>query len=70
VFTGEVLIAGLTTSFLTGIQQNPAVCASVKSQANVKLAGGVPFISDADLQAALAKAKRRIPTEQPGSVPG
>ena len=37
------------------IQQNPAVPADVKSQANVELAGGVPFISDADLQAALAK---------------
>ena len=29
---------------------------SVKAQANVELAGGVPFISDADLQAALDQA--------------
>jgi hypothetical protein len=28
----------------------------VKSQASVKLAGGVPFISDADLEAALDEA--------------
>ncbi|HEX5470078.1 MAG TPA: hypothetical protein VFW80_13655 [Gaiellaceae bacterium] len=28
----------------------------IKSQAQVELAGGVPFISDADLQAALDKA--------------
>ena len=50
---GSILIAFLTSSFLTGIQQNPAVPADVKAQANVELAGGVPFISDADLQAAL-----------------
>jgi MFS family permease len=50
---GSILIAALTSSFLTGIQQNPAVPAEVKAQADVELAGGVPFISDADLQAAL-----------------
>jgi MFS family permease len=53
---GSILIAFLTTSFLTGISQNPAVPDSVKAQANVELAGGVPFISDADLQAALDQA--------------
>ena len=53
---GSILIAALTSSFLTGIQQNPAVPDSVKAQANVKLAGGVPFISDADLQSGLDKA--------------
>jgi EmrB/QacA subfamily drug resistance transporter len=53
---GSILIAGLTASFLQGIEQNPAVPESVKSQANVELAGGAPFISDADLQAALHKA--------------
>jgi hypothetical protein len=53
---GSILIAGLTSSFLTGISQNPAVPAEVKSQANVKLASGAPFISDADLQAALDQA--------------
>jgi MFS family permease len=53
---GSILIAGLTASFLQGIEQNPAVPASVRSQANVELAGGVPFISDADLAAALDKA--------------
>ena len=53
---GSILIATLTSSFLTGIQQNPAVPDSVKAQASVELAGGVPFISDADLQAALDQA--------------
>ncbi len=53
---GSILIAGLTASFLQGIEQNPAVPATVKSQAGVELAGGVPFLSDADLAAALDKA--------------
>jgi Na+/melibiose symporter-like transporter len=53
---GSILIAFLNSSVLTGIDQNQAVPADVKSQTNVELAGGVPFISDADLQAALAKA--------------
>jgi MFS family permease len=53
---GSILIAFLTSSVVTGIQQNPAVPDSVKDQANVQLAGGVPFISDADLQAALDQA--------------
>jgi MFS family permease len=50
---GAVLIASLSTSFLTGVQQNPAVPAEVKSKANVELAGGVPFVSDAQLRTAL-----------------
>jgi EmrB/QacA subfamily drug resistance transporter len=53
---GSLLIAMLTTSFLTGIEQNPAVPPEVAAQANVELAGGIPFISDADLEAALADA--------------
>jgi MFS family permease/uncharacterized membrane protein len=52
---GAILIAALTTSFMTGIQNNPAVPAEVKSQAQVELAGGVPFVSDSDLKAALKK---------------
>ena len=53
---GAVLISALTTSFLTGVQNNPDVPKEVASQAQVKLAGGIPFISDKDLQAALDKA--------------
>jgi hypothetical protein len=53
---GSVLIASLTTSFLTGIADNPDVPNEVVSQANVQLASGVPFISDADLEAALQDA--------------
>jgi len=53
---GSLLIAALTASFLNGIEQNPAVPAEVSAKANVELAGGIPFISDADLDAALTQA--------------
>ena len=53
---GAVLISALTASFFTGIENNPKVPDSVVSQAKTKLDGGVPFISDADLKAALAQA--------------
>jgi predicted MFS family arabinose efflux permease len=53
---GAVLISALTTSFLTGIQNNPDVPKDVASQAQVELAGGIPFLSDKDLQAQLDKA--------------
>jgi MFS family permease len=53
---GAVLIAALTTSFLTGVQNNPAVPKDVAAKAQVELAGGIPFISDKDLKAALDKA--------------
>jgi MFS family permease len=53
---GAVLISTLTTSFLTGIEQNPAVPAEVTSTATVELAEGIPFVSDADLQTALDEA--------------
>ncbi len=50
---GAVLIATLSTSVMTGIQNNPAVPAELKSKAKVELAAGVPFVSDADLKTAL-----------------
>jgi MFS family permease len=53
---GAVLIAALSTSVLTGIKQNPVVPAQVKSNASVKLAGGAPFVSDAELRSALERA--------------
>ncbi len=52
---GAVLISALTASFLTGIQQNPDVPDEVTTYATVELAGGVPFVSDADLKAALER---------------
>jgi len=53
---GSLLIATLTSSFLTNIQQSSAIPASAKQQAQVELAGGIPFASDADLEAALDEA--------------
>ena len=53
---GSILLAVLTTSFLQGIQQNPAVPPSVTSQASVQLAAGAPFVSNADLETALGDA--------------
>jgi MFS family permease len=50
---GSLLIATLTSAFIANIQQNPAIPASAKAEAGVELAGGVPFASDADLEAAL-----------------
>jgi MFS family permease len=54
--TGAIVTAALTSSFLTGIEQNPDVPQSVKSQATTKLAGGAPFISNAQLESSLKDA--------------
>jgi MFS family permease len=54
--SGSILIAAVTAGFLTNIQENPAIPAAVESQAQVELAGGVAFVSDADLKAALDEA--------------
>ena len=53
---GAILITSLTASFLSGIAQNPDVPPDVTSQANVELASGIPFVSDADLETALEEA--------------
>jgi Na+/melibiose symporter-like transporter len=53
---GSLMIAAVASSFLAGIEQSSAIPSRVKEQARVELAGGVPFISDADLEAALDDA--------------
>jgi MFS family permease len=53
---GSLLIAMLTASFLSGIEQNDVVPPEVATQANVQLAGGIPFLSDAELEDALEQA--------------
>ncbi len=53
---GAILISVLTTSFFSGIADNPAVPPELTSKAQVELTSGVPFISDADLEAALTGA--------------
>jgi EmrB/QacA subfamily drug resistance transporter len=51
---GAVLIGSLTTTFIAGVTDNPAVPAAVTAKATVKLESGVPFISDTDLATSLA----------------
>ncbi|MFD3502601.1 MFS transporter [Streptomyces sp. NPDC058678] len=53
---GSIMIATLTTSFLTSVEQNPAVPADVKNRAGVELQSGAPFLSDAQLKTALDEA--------------
>src|SRR2546429_595261 len=53
---GAVLISALSSSFFTGIQNNPKVPENVASKAQVELAAGIPFVSDKDLKTALDKA--------------
>jgi MFS family permease len=53
---GSLLIATLSSAFLTNLQKNPAIPASATQQAQVELEGGVPFVSDNDLEAALDDA--------------
>ena len=53
---GAVLISALTTTFLGAVQNNPDIPAALASKAQVELAGGIPFVSDKGLKAALATA--------------
>ena len=50
---GSVLVAGLTAAFIQGTQENPAIPPAVAASAEVELAAGVPFVSDAQLETAL-----------------
>ncbi len=53
---GAVLISALTSSFFSGIEDNPAIPEELSSSAQVELASGVPFIPDDELSRALADA--------------
>ena len=53
---GAILISVLTTTFLGSVSANPAIPKEMSSQAQVELSAGVPFVSDADLNATLEKA--------------
>jgi hypothetical protein len=53
---GSILIAAMTSAFLVHIDNNPAVRDEVAQKAHVELASGIPFLSDADLTAALEGA--------------
>ncbi|HEY5882940.1 MAG TPA: MFS transporter [Nakamurella sp.] len=53
---GSVLIATLSTAALTSIAQSTTIDDTVKAQLTTQLASGVPFISDAQVDAALTDA--------------
>ncbi|MET0789208.1 MAG: MFS transporter [Cellulomonas sp.] len=53
---GSILVATLTSSLLVGLADNPEVSEEVTATAQVQLAGGVPFVSDAQIQTALEGA--------------
>jgi MFS family permease len=54
--TGAIVIAARSSSFLSGVEENPAVPAPVASKATSELSGGVPFLSDEELKTALDEA--------------
>jgi MFS family permease len=55
--TGAIVIAALSSSFLTGVEENRAVPAPVKARASTELSGGIPFLSDEELETALDEAR-------------
>lgn len=65
---GSILITGLTASALAGIQSSsnisPADQAVIQSEAATTLSAGVPFISDTQLDTALAKTTLTEQTKQ------
>jgi Na+/melibiose symporter-like transporter len=50
---GAVLIGTLTTSFITGVTNNPDVPPQVTSKATVQMESGIPFVSDSQLRSEL-----------------
>jgi hypothetical protein len=63
---GAALISALTASFLSGVQNNPAVPKDLAAKAQVQLAGGIPFMSDKDLKIQLGKAG--VPTKTANAI--
>ena len=53
---GSIMIAAVASGFATNIEASPAIPDGVKAEAHVRLASGVPFVSDAELNDALAAA--------------
>ncbi|WP_456788958.1 MFS transporter [Cellulomonas sp. P5_C5] len=63
---GSILIATLTSTLLVGLGSNPEVSAEVAETANVQLASGVPFVSDAQLVTALEDAG--VPADEAAAI--
>ncbi|NKY89726.1 MFS transporter [Nocardia veterana] len=59
---GSILIATLTSSVISGIENNPDVPVAVAQRADTELADGVPFLSDTQLRQALDTAGVAQPT--------
>lgn len=53
---GSLLIAALSATLIQGIQGNAEIPDKLERQATVQLEGGIPFLSDADLEDALTEA--------------
>ena len=51
---GAVLIGSLTSGFIEGVTNNPAVPPEVTATATVQMESGVPFVSDSELRTELA----------------
>jgi predicted MFS family arabinose efflux permease len=64
---GAVVIGALATSLLQGIEESPVISDAVKQQAGIELATNTQFVSDAQLEAALATTSLS-PTEQDAIV--
>lgn len=52
---GAVVLSGLTSAFLTNVQQNPAISQEVSAQVGTAVGSGIDFVSSAQVEAA-AKA--------------
>ncbi|MFI2365776.1 MFS transporter [Promicromonospora sp. NPDC019610] len=63
---GSVLITALTTSFLLGIEEDPAVPDDLSATATVQLAGGVPFLADDQVRSGLTDAG--LPEDQVDAI--
>lgn len=63
---GSMLLSVLTLSLISTIRDNPAIPESVKSQAGVQIAAGVPFVSDTQARTELEKAG--VPEEVTAAV--
>jgi hypothetical protein len=63
---GSILIGVLTTTFLSGLESSPEIPDQVAAAAQVELAGGIPFVSDADLEQVLQEAN--VPEPQATAI--
>jgi MFS family permease len=64
--SGAILIAVLTSTFLGSVASNPAVPKELSARATTELSSGIPFVSDADLDAALQKAN--VPADTANAI--